>query len=134
MAGTIDKEEIIFDFSQNMVTTTNFTLTSAACDKLQEIQQQSTQIRLRVRVKAGGCSGFQYEFTLETLDEGAENKVAEQDFMIALQGVEVLVDKISASYLQDAQLDYAQNLAGESFQIINPNAMSSCGCGTSFSL
>lgn len=82
---------------------------------------------LRVSVEGGGCSGFQYRFSIET-EAGAE------DHAIPAEGVTVLVDAVSAPLLAGSELDFVSDLMGQSFQVRNPNATSSCGCGTSFSL
>lgn len=82
---------------------------------------------LRVSVEGGGCSGFQYKFAFD-------QQAAEDDLKIIHDGVTVLVDRISAPYLAGSELDFVTELLGQSFQIRNPNATASCGCGTSFSL
>ena len=82
---------------------------------------------LRVSVSGGGCSGFQYKFTFDT------EKTAD-DLIIKKEGIVVLIDNISAGYMSGSEIDYVDDLVGASFQIKNPNAVSSCGCGTSFSL
>lgn len=82
---------------------------------------------LRVTVSGGGCSGFQYAFGFET-----EKKPG--DIAIERDGVTAVVDEVSAGYLAGSEIDYVEDLIGAAFQIRNPNAVSSCGCGTSFSL
>jgi iron-sulfur cluster assembly accessory protein len=82
---------------------------------------------LRVSVEGGGCSGFQYRF-------GIDHARNPDDFVIEREGVTVLVDPVSAPFLAGAELDFVTELIGQSFQIRNPNATASCGCGTSFSL
>ena len=82
---------------------------------------------LRVAVNGGGCSGFQYDFEI-TLDQNADDIVIEKD------GVRVLIDAISLEYLAGSEIDYAEELIGAAFRINNPNAVASCGCGTSFSV
>ncbi|MEL6213619.1 MAG: iron-sulfur cluster insertion protein ErpA [Pseudomonadota bacterium] len=82
---------------------------------------------LRVAVNGGGCSGFQYEFDIVA----ARN---DDDLAIERDGVTVLVDEISADYMKDSEIDFADDLIGAAFKINNPNATASCGCGTSFSL
>lgn len=82
---------------------------------------------LRVAVMGGGCSGFQYRFSID-------DTVMDDDHTIEQNGVRVLVDTISANYLKGAQLDWVDELIGASFQIQNPNATASCGCGTSFTV
>lgn len=82
---------------------------------------------LRVAVEGGGCSGFQYEIKLE---DGA----ADDDLVLEKDGQKVLVDSVSLPFLANAVIDYTQELIGARFVIENPNATSSCGCGTSFSM
>lgn len=82
---------------------------------------------LRVAVEGGGCSGFQYDIRLE---EGAEA----DDLVIERDGQRVLIDPVSLPFLKDAEIDFAEELIGARFVIRNPNARSSCGCGTSFSI
>ena len=82
---------------------------------------------LRVSVEGGGCSGFQYKFDLVRDHE-------DEDLMIERDGAIVLVDPISGMYLNGSVIDFVDDLIGASFQIQNPNATASCGCGTSFSL
>jgi iron-sulfur cluster assembly accessory protein len=82
---------------------------------------------MRVAVEGGGCSGFQYRYAIET-------EVKSDDIRISRDGVTVLVDPVSAPYLEGSELDFVTELIGQSFQIRNPKATASCGCGTSFSL
>jgi iron-sulfur cluster insertion protein len=77
-------------------------------------------------VQGGGCSGMQYGFTFE-------EEQNEDDFDIEIDGVHLLVDAMSSQYLQGAEIDYVENLQGSQFSIKNPNAQTSCGCGSSFS-
>ncbi|HTI02528.1 MAG TPA: iron-sulfur cluster insertion protein ErpA [Acidisoma sp.] len=109
--------------------TSNFGLTDRAAARIAEILgSQSQPSALRVAVLAGGCSGFQYSFDL---DEGAP---AEDDMVIEQAGARVLVDQSSLDLLEGAQLDYSDALMGAHFAIKNPNATSSCGCGSSFAI
>lgn len=82
---------------------------------------------LRVSVQGGGCSGFQYGFTLDA----SRN---EDDLVLERDGATVLIDSVSVEYLAGSEIDYVDDLIGASFKIANPNATSSCGCGTSFSI
>ncbi|MEW5422882.1 iron-sulfur cluster insertion protein ErpA [Amorphus sp. 3PC139-8] len=82
---------------------------------------------LRIGVSGGGCSGFQYTFDL------VQDREAD-DIVIARDGATVLIDPMSLEYLSGSEIDFVDDLIGQSFQIRNPNATSSCGCGTSFSL
>ena len=90
-------------------------------------EEDNFDLRLRVFVTGGGCSGFQYGFTFDEL-------VAEDDALIDKEGVGVVVDAMSYPYLVGAQIDYQQNLEGSKFVINNPNAVTTCGCGSSFSI
>lgn len=84
-------------------------------------------LKLRVFVTGGGCSGFQYGFTFDEL-------VAEDDAVIEKGGIQVLVDAMSYPYLVGARVDYEEGLSGSRFVVQNPNASSTCGCGSSFSI
>ncbi|MEO0412026.1 MAG: iron-sulfur cluster insertion protein ErpA [Pseudomonadota bacterium] len=90
-------------------------------------QQGNHDLKLRLGVTGGGCSGFQYTFAFdETVGDG--------DIVIERDGVKVLVDDMSLLYVTGAELDFVEDLVGAAFQVKNPNAQSSCGCGTSFSV
>jgi iron-sulfur cluster insertion protein len=82
---------------------------------------------LRVAVEGGGCSGFQYEITLDETP-------AEDDLVLERDGQRVLIDPVSLPFLANAEIDFSEELIGAKFVINNPNAASSCGCGTSFSM
>ncbi|MBZ8132565.1 iron-sulfur cluster assembly accessory protein [Afifella sp. IM 167] len=83
---------------------------------------------LRIAVEGGGCSGFQYRYDL------VQEEPAADDLVLARDGATVLIDPISIPFLDGAEIDFVDDLMGQSFQIRNPNATSSCGCGTSFAL
>jgi len=102
------------------------TVTEAAARQLEAllVEKDAPGKGLRVFVEQGGCAGLQYGMTLD--DPGAADAVVEQD------GVKVLIDPESATFLRGATLDYADDLAGTGFRLNNPNAARSCGCGTSF--
>ena len=104
------------------------TLTENAVVKIKDIlaEENNPDIRLRVFVQGGGCSGMQYGFAIE-------EEQNEDDFEIPAGSLSVLVDSISAQYLQNAQIDYVDDLNGSQFKISNPNAQTTCGCGSSFS-
>ncbi len=105
-----------------------FGLTERAAARIAEIvDAQGGQAALRVAVLAGGCSGFQYRFELDTAPQ-ADDLVIERD------GARVLVDPASLDLLSGAELDYTDELMGSHFAVRNPNAKSACGCGTSFSV
>lgn len=90
-------------------------------------EEGNTDLKLRVYVTGGGCSGFQYGFTFDEV-------VAEDDSIVEREGVKVLVDALSYPYLAGAKVDYEEGLQGSKFVIQNPNASSTCGCGSSFSI
>src|SRR5882724_2823242 len=102
--------------------------TDAAAGKVGELirEEANPALKLRVFVSGGGCSGFQYGFTFD-------EKVEDGDFCVENQGVQLLVDPMSAQYLMGAEIDYKENLQGDQFVIRNPNAKTTCGCGSSFS-
>jgi iron-sulfur cluster assembly accessory protein len=83
---------------------------------------------LRISVAGGGCSGFQYEYNLVQEEPGADDLVLERD------GARVLIDSLSLEFMGGAEIDFVDDLIGQSFQIKNPNAVASCGCGTSFAI
>lgn len=101
----------------------------SAVEKLQEIlaEESNPNIKLRVFVQGGGCSGFSYGFTLDEQQN-------EDDFVFAYDSVTVLVDSMSHQYLEGASIKYTSDLSGSAFTIDNPNAQSTCGCGSSFSV
>jgi len=105
-----------------------FTVTASAARQIATIlAAEPAGTMLRVSVDGGGCSGFQYAFTLDTSKTG-------DDLVIERDGATVLVDPMSLAYMGGSELDYVDNLIGQSFQVKNPNATASCGCGTSFSI
>lgn len=99
-----------------------------AVKKVKELlaEEDNPNLRLRMFVEGGGCSGFQYGFTFD------EN-INEDDFDLEFDGVHLLVDAMSSQYLQGAEVDYVESLAGSQFSIKNPQATTTCGCGSSFS-
>ena len=104
------------------------TLSDSAARRVAAIlRQEAPGSALRVAVNGGGCSGFSYAFDV-TRDRAPDDLVLERD------GAIVLVDSVSLEYLKGSNIDFADDLIGQSFKIHNPNATSSCGCGTSFSL
>ncbi len=105
-----------------------FVFTDNAAKKVQELieEEGNPDLKLRVFVTGGGCSGFQYGFTF---DEVAN----EDDTAMHKNGVTLLIDPMSYQYLVGAEIDYSEGLEGSQFVIKNPNASSTCGCGSSFS-
>jgi iron-sulfur cluster insertion protein len=110
-----------------MINIDMITISNSAQVKILDIlaEENNPNIALRTFVQGGGCSGFSYGFTLE------EEK-AEDDFEIAVGSFRVLVDAMSMQYLAGAEIDYKDELMGASFTIKNPNATTTCGCGSSF--
>jgi iron-sulfur cluster insertion protein len=103
--------------------------TQAAASKVAELieEEGNPELKLRIYIQGGGCSGFQYGFTFdETLQEGDESVVTDD--------VTLLIDPMSAQYLTGAEVDYSEGLQGAQFVIRNPNATTTCGCGSSFSV
>ena len=103
--------------------------TDSAANKVKQlIEEEGNQtLKLRVFVTGGGCSGFQYGFTFD-------EERAEDDFAVDREGVTLLVDPLSLQYLMGAEIDYTESLTGAQFVIRNPNAKTTCGCGSSFSM
>ncbi len=103
--------------------------TNAAAAKVSELirEESNPNLKLRVFVQGGGCSGFQYGFTFdENLEEG--------DTQVENGGVTLLIDPMSIQYLAGAEIDYKEDIEGAQFVIRNPNASTTCGCGSSFSM
>jgi len=103
------------------------TITDSAVAKLRDIltEENNPALKLRIFVQGGGCSGMQYGFTLDEIAN-------EDDFTLDESGVQVLVDAMSMQYLTGAEIDYRDDLMGANFSIKNPNAQTTCGCGSSF--
>jgi iron-sulfur cluster insertion protein len=104
------------------------TVSQSATAKIQDIlaEENNPALKLRVFVQGGGCSGMQYGFTLDDVQN-------EDDWDLDVDGVRILVDSMSGGYLQGAEIDYKDDVMGASFTIKNPNAQTTCGCGSSFS-
>jgi iron-sulfur cluster insertion protein len=102
--------------------------TDSAADKVADLiaEEGNTALKLRVFVQGGGCSGFQYGFTFD-------EDVNEDDTEFSKNGVTLLVDSMSFQYLVGAEIDYKEDINGSQFVIKNPNATTTCGCGSSFS-
>ena len=104
------------------------TVTENAIVKLKDVlaEENNPNLKLRVFIQGGGCSGMQYGFTFDDTQ-------AEDDWDLEFSGVQILVDSASGQYLQGATIDYKDDIYGASFSISNPNAQTTCGCGSSFS-
>jgi len=109
------------------VQTNAISITPAAAQAVRELLEKRNLegYALRVFISGGGCSGFQYGMALE-------GNIRENDFSYDTQGVKVVVDEVSIDYLRGATVDYVDDLMGSGFKIENPNAVSTCGCGSSF--
>lgn len=104
-------------------------ITDSAMAKISDIlaEENNPKIKLRTFVQGGGCSGFSYGFTLD-------EEQNEDDFVIEKSGVNILIDSMSMQYLHGATIDFKDELMGSSFTINNPNATTTCGCGSSFAV
>ena len=103
--------------------------TDSAADKVRDLvaEEGNPDLKLRVFVQGGGCSGFQYGFTFD-------EAVNDDDTQMHKNGVTLLIDSMSLQYLMGAEIDYKEDLQGAQFVIKNPNATTTCGCGSSFSV
>ena len=104
-------------------------LSARAVQKVRDLvtEEENDELKLRVFITGGGCSGFQYGFTFDEI-------AAEDDTAIEKEGVTVLIDPMSFQYLAGSEVDYTEGLEGSRFVITNPNATTTCGCGSSFSI
>jgi iron-sulfur cluster insertion protein len=111
------------------ITTSPLLFSDAAATKVRELiaEEGDERLMLRVFISGGGCSGFQYGFTFE-------ESLGEEDTVVENQGVKLLIDPMSYQYLTGAEIDYTEGLEGAQFVIRNPNATTTCGCGSSFSV
>jgi iron-sulfur cluster assembly accessory protein len=102
-------------------------LSPAAAEAVQALlaKRNLTGYGLRVFISGGGCSGYQYGMALE-------NNIRETDLVAEMHGVKIVIDEVSIDYLRGASVDYVEDVMGSGFKIENPNAVSSCGCGSSF--
>jgi iron-sulfur cluster assembly accessory protein len=108
--------------------TTDITMTERAARRIGEIlRAEPSGTMLRLSVMGGGCSGFQYKFDVD-------RDKADDDIVIARDGITMLIDPVSLEYLAGSEIDFVDGLIGASFKVNNPKAKASCGCGTSFSL
>ena len=111
------------------VATTDLVFTDNAAHKVKQLiaEEGNDNLKLRVFISGGGCSGFQYGFTFD-------EAIAEDDTAMVKDGVTFLVDAMSFQYLIGAEIDYSEGIEGAQFVIRNPNATTTCGCGSSFSV
>lgn len=120
---------IIF-METNLQNTQAFSLTPSAAERINLLKskEKNPELRFRVSVKGGGCSGFQYEFILD------DQKPSSSDIVVSASGAEAVIDDVSLGLLTGSVLDYTEDLAQAGFAIKNPNATAKCGCGNSFSV
>ena len=121
-------EQVTKMTEQALASSDALVFTSAAAKKVAELiaEEGNPELMLRIYVQGGGCSGFQYGFTFdESVNDGDERVVTD--------GVTLLIDPMSIQYLMGAEVDYSEGLQGAQFVIRNPNATTTCGCGSSFS-
>jgi iron-sulfur cluster assembly accessory protein len=104
-----------------------FSISASAARRLARVLAGDAGAALRVSVKGGGCSGFQYAFDIE------KNR-AEDDLLVTRDGASVVIDPVSLEMMRGSQLDFVDDLMGQAFKVKNPNAVASCGCGVSFSV
>jgi len=107
----------------------DLTFTDSAANKVRTLieEEQNDNLKLRVFITCGGCAGFSYGFTFD-------EDVAEDDTVVENSGVTLVVDPMSFQYLAGAEVDYREGLQGSQFSVRNPNATTTCGCGSSFSI
>ena len=106
----------------------NITISERAAAQIRKIlTDEGSDANLRIYVLGGGCSGFQYSFSID-------DNTMDDDIVLERDGVKVLVDPMSVEYMSGSEVDWVDDLIGSSFQIKNPNATASCGCGTSFAV
>ena len=114
--------------SNNITASQKFTLAKSAALRISYLlKQEKNKSYFRLKVNGGGCSGFQYDFSFD------ETKT-EEDHIFKYENTEILIDDMSLSFLEGSKLEFVDDLSGSFFQVVNPNASSSCGCGTSFSI
>ncbi len=112
----------------DIATETPVTLSASAATQINAIMKKmGKQDFLRVAVEGGGCSGFSYKFDFA-------DAANDDDLVITRDGATVVIDEISLEFLSGSEIDYANELIGSAFKIVNPNATANCGCGTSFSI
>jgi len=107
-----------------------FSMTESAALRINQLKTEDgkSNLRFRIMVKGGGCSGFQYEFNLD------DSAPAESDMVFEKDGAEVIIDDVSLDIVKGSMLDYTEDLASAGFEIKNPNATAKCGCGNSFAV
>jgi len=126
MSASVQTESLVPDAS---IVPAPLVFTDSAAGKVKALidEEGNPELKLRVFVQGGGCSGFQYGFTFD-------EAVNEDDTVMDKNGVQLLIDSMSYQYLVGAEIDYKEDLEGAQFVIKNPNATTTCGCGSSFSV
>lgn len=121
--------------SESLPLTASIAFSKSAADKVASLiaEEENPKLNLRVYITGGGCSGFQYGFTFDEVVQ-EDDTVIEQTTTNNHTSVKLLVDSMSFQYLNHAEIDYVQGIQGEQFVIRNPNAKTTCGCGSSFSV
>lgn len=114
---------------------TGIVFTVSAADKVAQLieEEQNDKLNLRVFITGGGCSGFQYGFTFDE-DVAEDDEIITQENKAGSTKVNLVIDPMSMQYLSNAEIDYVEDIQGEQFVIRNPNAKTTCGCGSSFSI
>ena len=132
--STIDASRTL-DVSSVLMPEAGITFSVNAADKVASLihEEENPNLKLRVYITGGGCSGFQYGFTFDEV-QNPDDTVIEQRCSTGDESVQLLVDSMSFQYLNHAEIDYVQGIQGEQFVIRNPNAKTTCGCGSSFSM
>jgi iron-sulfur cluster insertion protein len=125
----VELEIVIDDKMNNIDNKTPLGITERACNQVKNLieQEGNKALMLRLSVSGGGCSGFSYTFSLD-------DTAKKDDFILKSHGVSLVIDNISADLLDGSEIDYVDDLLASSFRVNNPNATSTCGCGTSFSM
>lgn len=123
------KKHTLYFLWNDIIMVKSIVFTDSAAEKVSTLiaDEGNDNLKLRVYISGGGCSGFQYGFTFD-------EEVNEDDTRIKNGGVTVLIDPMSVQYLEGAEIDYKEDLSGAQFVIRNPNANTTCGCGSSFSV
>ena len=104
-----------------------FDVSKSAIKKIVEVSKKNKKKFFRISIDGGGCQGFSYKFDFD-------DKISENDKVLDFNEVKILIDSTSLEFVNDAKLDFVEDMIGSYFKISNPNATSTCGCGTSFSL
>jgi iron-sulfur cluster insertion protein len=113
--------------SSDAIDSAPVSMSASAARRLTKILNAEDGAALRISVKGGGCSGFQYAFDIEKTR-------ADDDFIVERDGAVILVDPVSLEYMKGSEVDFVDDLMGQSFKVKNPNAVASCGCGVSFTV